>query len=401
MSSTIMIIGCGFPQLGLLRFCRAQGLTVVGVDWNASAVGVPHCTRFAQVSTRDIPAVIDAAREHNIDGVMTAGSEAALHTAVRVAEALGLPFYADSETVERCQSKALMRRAYRDGGAPTPYFRVVEAGDALDGVEFPAIVKPAHGWGQRGVCKVHDEAELRAAVPIAIEMAGQLSDTPPSAIIEGFILGREFSVNAYTLNGETRVLSVTERIITSYPDPPGITFAEVYPSGLDDDAERAVVDAARAGVNALGITRGPTYTQMRYSEQGAFIVETAHRLGGGLDPDIAELVSGVSMYRLIVGVALGRSDWERLEVTGPKHDGAIGKFLIAEPGRVEAIEGVDVARGMPGVIDAQSYVPVGGEVHPLTTGANRAGHVLAVGADRAEAEARAAAAAEQIHFITG
>ena len=55
--------------------------------------------------------------------------------------------------------------------------------------------------------------------------------------------------------------------------PPGITFAEWFDAGVSTDEHARIVDAAVRGVRALGITRGPSYTQLRSGPRGAFIVE--------------------------------------------------------------------------------------------------------------------------------
>lgn len=399
MSGRVLVVGCGFPQLSLLRTARDSGLEVVGADANPRAVGVTSCSSFIEASTHDEDAIARAVVESRADGITTCGSEIALRTTARVAHRLGLPFYADPETVERCQAKDLMRNAYARGGAPVPAFTVArdleEVRRFVEERGLPVVVKPASGWGQRGVAKVEREGELEAAF-----LSANKATTSEAVMVEAFVEGREYSVNAYTLDGVTEVFSVTERIITSYPDPPGITFAEWHPSGLEESAEREVVEAALAGIRALGIHRGPSYTQIRYGDRGAFLIETAHRLGGGLDPDVALLASGVSLFRKILGVALNRPDWEACGPEAERHGGAIGHFLVAKPGKVLAIEGLDEARRMPGVVSAEVYVQPGGIVHPLTDGSKRAGHVLAVGKDREEARHRAESAATRIRIIT-
>jgi biotin carboxylase len=161
-----------------------------------------------------------------------------------------------------------------------------------------------------------------------------------------------------------------------------------------------VVDAALRGLRALGVQRGPTYTQVRSGAQGVFLVETALRLGGGLDPDVTYLATGVSLYRKIVGVALGRTDWEHCAQEGTAHPGAVGRFIVAAPGVVTQVAGLERARQMPGIFGAEVYLRPGGTVHPLTDGSKRAGHVLAVGASRDAAEARAAAAMATIQIAT-
>jgi biotin carboxylase len=395
----VAIVGCGFPQLGLIRAARSLGLFVVGLDANRAAIGADLCHDFVNVSTGDVDAVAAAARACKASGITTCGSELALTTTVRASELLGLPFYGDSATVRRCQSKDLMREAYRAGGAPIPSFVVAQSWEEVDGFVsdkgLPVILKPATGWGQRGVSKVENRGELLPAYERA-----RAASASGVVLAEEFVDGREFSVNAYTVDGETSVYSVTERIITHYPDPPGITFAEWYPSGLSKPDEDAAVRAALLGIRALGIQRGPTYTQLRMGPRGPALVETAYRLGGGLDPDVALLASGVSLFRKILGVALDRPDWERCGAEAEAHGGAIGRFLVGRPGRVERISGLDAARTMPGVVAAEAYVPVGGRVQPLTDGSKRAGHVLAFGRDRMQAEERARSAAEMIEIST-
>jgi len=397
--SKVLIVGCGFPQLGLLRAARELGLHVIGVDANPSSIGARICQEFHEASTHDVEAIVRVARMARAQGITTCGSELALASTVRAAQALGMPFYGDAATVDRCQAKDLMREAYRSGGAPIPAFA---SASALADVEtfvaeqgLPIIVKPSRGWGQRGVSKVETRSELDAAYRRAHD-----ASTAGIVIVEEFVEGTEFSVNAYTSDGETMVCSVTERIITHYPDPPGITFAEWYPSGLDRTGEDRAIAAALAGIRALGIRRGPTYTQLRLGPKGAKLVETAYRLGGGLDPDVALLASGISLFRKILGVALSKPDWEAAGPERERHGGAIGKFLVAQPGRVTRISGLEDARAVSGVVAAEVYVEVGATVHPLTDGSKRAGHVLAFGKDRGEAEERASRALGAIRIET-
>ena len=155
-----------------------------------------------------------------------------------------------------------------------------------------------------------------------------------------------------------------------------------------------------AANKALGIERGPTYTQMRSGAQGPAVVEVAYRLGGGLDPEVSFLASGVSLYRRIVGVALGREDWEQAQQEERGHGGAIGSFIIAKPGKVVAIEGIEEATSLEGVVDVAVYRRVGDVVFPLTDGSKRAGHVVAFGEDRQQAEERAAAARALVRIVT-
>ena len=145
----VLVVGCGFPQLGLLRAARELGLSLVGVDANPRAIGAAVCDEFHEVSTHDADAIAKVAREARVDGITTCGSEVALLGTVRAAEILGLPFYGDAATVERCQAKDLMREAYAEGGAPIPAFTATNSFDAVEAfvesVDLPVVLKPSRG----------------------------------------------------------------------------------------------------------------------------------------------------------------------------------------------------------------------------------------------------------------
>ncbi|MFC1641481.1 ATP-grasp domain-containing protein [Myxococcota bacterium] len=399
----VLVVGCGFPQLGLIRFCRQQQLEVVGLDANPSAVGRSECDRWVLASTADAEAIAQAVRDQAVDGVATAGSDLAVLPTALAAEATGRDFYVSSDLLRGVLHKHDMRARFQAGGAPSPPFRLIhslpEAEDFAGAHGLPLVVKPSRGWGQRGVRVVMHASELAAGVQAALAAAAGTM-VHPGCLVEQYIAGREFSVDAYTQQGRTEILAVTERLITEYPDPPGITYAEVHPAQLSCESQAAVEQAAIHGLEALGYRRGPSYTQLRSGLGGAFILETALRLGGGLDPEVTFLASGISLYRRIVGVALARTDWEAMGPEAPARNGAVGRFLVARPGRVQRVEGLELARQMPGIVDAQVYVRPGGTVHPLVDGSKRAGHVLAHGQNRDDAEEKAQQAMRVMHIVT-
>jgi biotin carboxylase len=203
-------------------------------------------------------------------------------------------------------------------------------------------------------------------------------------------------VNGWIEDGRLASYCVTERLTLPGRRPLGIMLAEVYPSGLSPEDEARVVDEARRGAVALGHTRGPCYSQVALGPRGCFLFETAARLGGGFDGDVTRLASGVDLYDRLLGVAVGDPALEKQGVVAPAHGGAIAKFLVGRPGVVRAVHGLGEARAMPGIDDAEIFVPVGGRVHPLTDSAKRAGYVLAHGASRDQATARADAALARI-----
>jgi len=398
----VVIVGCGFPQLSLIRAARRRGLHVVGADMNPRAVAVPLCDEFHEVSTSDADGLGELCRRVRADAVTTTGSEVALKATADVAARLRLPFYADPETVRRCQDKDAMRAAYASHDVAVPRFArctsVDEARAFAKGAGFPLVVKPSRGWGQRGVARVENDAEL--AVGFEEARAHSASAGLGSVVVESWLEGREYSVNGWIEEGRLASYCVTERLTVPGRKPLGVMLAEVYPSGLGPDDEARVVEEARRGARALGHTRGPCYSQVALGPMGCVLFETAARLGGGFDADVTRLASGVDLYDRVLGVAVGDAALERQGVTSPAHGGAIAKFVVGRPGTVRAVSGVAEARAVEGVDDAEVFVPVGGRVLPLTDSAKRAAYVLAHGSTRDEATARADQALALIRIDT-
>jgi biotin carboxylase len=398
----VLVVGCGFPQLSLVRAAKRRGLVVVGADANSRAVAVAYCDEFAEVSTSDPDRLCDLAARVRADAVTTTGSEASLKSTAAVAARLGLPFYADTETVRRCQEKDTMRAGYRAAGLAVPAFARCESLREATAFArergFPLVVKPSRGWGQRGVARVGDPAELSRAFEEA--RTHSASAGLPLVVVEEWIEGREYSVNGWVEDGRLASYCVTERITVPGSRPLGVMVAEAYPSRLSPEQEARVVDEARRGAAALGHVRGPCYSQVALGSRGCFLFETAARLGGGFDADVTRLASGVDLYDRLLGVALGDSALEGQGAIAPRHGGAIAKFLVAKPGIVRAVRGLDAARAVAGVAEVEVFVPVGGRVWPLTDSAKRAAYVLAHGASREEATDRAAAALGRVDIET-
>jgi len=400
--TSVLVVGCGFPQLSLVRAARRRGLRVVGADMNPRAVAVGLCDEFHEVSTSDVAGLCDLASRAKVDAITTTGSEVSLKATADVAARLRFPFYADPDTVRRCQDKDEMRAAYAARDVAVPDFarcRTLEEALAFARARsFPLVVKPSRGWGQRGVARVDDEAQLVAAFHEARDHSA--SAGLALVVVESWLDGREYSVNGWIESGRLVSYCVTERLTVPGNRPLGVMVAEVFPSGLSERDEQRVVEEARRGAAALGHARGPCYTQVALGPRGCTLFETAARLGGGFDADVTRLASGVDLYDRVLGVALGDATLERQGATGPKHGGAIAKFLVARPGRVRAIEGLAAARALEGIEDAEVFVPVGGRVLPLTDSAKRAAYVLSRGETRQEATARADAALARIHIET-
>ena len=171
------------------------------------------------MSTDNVSGLEQVAGHARADAVTTTGSEVSLKSTVAVAERLGLPFYADSETIRRCQDKDAMRAGYAAAGMATPPF--ARCGESLR--------RPAAFASQRGIPSWSSRHEDGGSAVVArvceneVELAHAFADalrtlvacrpaSPPSSWRRG-LARREYSVNGVGPGqGFRELLRVTERM---------------------------------------------------------------------------------------------------------------------------------------------------------------------------------------------
>jgi biotin carboxylase len=357
---------------------------VAVADRDPAAPGFAFADRRCILSTEDEPALERLVGALGIDGIVSPGTDWPVGVAARIAERSGLPHPIAPATAVLATNKLRQRERLAEAGVPQPRWWVVGASDEQPEVDGPVVVKAPDRQGQKGLALVRDPA----ALPEAIEAARSVARSG-LALVEELVDGPEVTVVGFSVDGEFAALAVTDREVA---EPPafGVALAHVFPSH-DRGQSRVVAEQA---VAALGIENGPSYTQLRIDADGPKVIEVAARLGGGHDAELVEAAVGVDLNILTIEAALGQP--LRTPRPEPRVGGAVTRFLVAPVGMLASVE---VPDDLEGVELVRVYRSPGHVFTPLRRGADRAGAVLAVGADRDEALARADSAAERIRFL--
>ena len=392
---TVLFVGAGRHQRRAILRARELGLRVVAVDRNPDAPGLVEADFPELIDFQDVDAVIDAARRHGVDGVLTVSADRAVPVVAAVAEALGLPGIG-TETAYLMTHKIAMRRRLADAGVPQPRFAAVrtihEGRTALETVGLPAVLKPADSGGQRGVFLLESADGLDAHLHAALA-----ESATAEAIVESFHDGLELNGLALARGGDVIPLTLSDRL-----RPPGIGFGvgwiHVYPATIYGDvleeAERVAVHA----VHALGLRDGIAFPQLLVDDDGAVrVVEVAARIPGGQMADLARHAIGLDLVEIALRQALGIEVPDELAYPRFRQPLAI-RFLTAEPGplptgRVRGWSGLERVLAFPGVVQADVFLTEGETIRPVRLDGDRRGYVIAIGDTNVEALERAEAAA--------
>ena len=398
---TVLFVGAGRHQRRAIAQARAGGLRVVAVDRNPEAPGLAEADIAEVVDFSDVDAVIEVARRHAVDGVLTISADRAVPVVAAVAEALGLPGIG-TETAYVMTQKIAMRRVLADAGVPQPEFaaarNVHEGYAALDRVGLPAVLKPADSGGQRGVFRLETADDLERHLHVA------LAESPTDeAIIEAYVEGLELNGLVIVRDGEAFPLTLSDRL-----RPPGIGFGvgwiHVYPATIYADqleeAERVAVHA----VHALGLRDGIAFPQLLATDDGrVLVIEVAARIPGGQMADLARHAVGVDLIEIALLQAVGENVPD--EVARPRFTQPLAiRFLTASPGplptgTVTEIGSLEKVSAFPGVVQADVYLSVGETIRPVRLDGDRRGYVIAIADTNVEALERAEAAAQLVDVV--
>lgn len=268
------------------------------------------------------------------------------------AELLGLPGIG-RETALGVQDKRVMRARLTAAGLNVPGFVRLDARDARDGWEaavrltFPVVVKPAHGFSSLGVVKVDNPRDLAGAVAGVQRICESRLAQVDGLVVEEYLDGPEFAVESLVDGGDVRVLCIGYK-----GEPEGPYFEEnVYraPASLPQDVQEDITREVVAAHRALGVTEGPTHTELRLrGGRTPYLLEMGARIGGsGVSQYIASHVTGVDFAAQALRIAVGL----RAEVplaAGPLPDsvGAAANYIVpcGGSGLITAIHGLDELR---------------------------------------------------------
>lgn len=392
MKKRIMILGASILQLPAIRKAKEMGLEVIAVDMNPDAIGFADADIKLVISTIDIPKVVQAAKEYRVDGVMTLASDMPMRTVAAVAEELGLVGI-DTDTAVKATNKAEMRKALQEHGVPTPrFFKVADHEEYLRAAEqftVPFIVKPADNSGSRGIYLVDDPTDKKQ-----IE-AAYVHCKPHSrggdVVVEEYMRGPEVSVETLTVDGVCHVIQITDKLTTGAPH--FVEMGHSQPTRHPRETADRIREVAIAANRAIGIQNGPSHTEIIVTAEGPKIVELGARLGGDcITTHLVPLSTGVDMVDCCICIALG----EQPDITPKYQKGSAIRYFPQTAGTIRAIDGIDDAEKIDGVLQISIVHGVDESVTEITDSSSRLGFVIA---QRADAPSAVAACREALDRI--
>jgi biotin carboxylase len=195
-------------------------------------------------------------------------------------------------------------------------------------------------------------------------------------LMEEYVSGPEYSIEAFSFDGRHVVVAVSETLV----DPVGfVELGHALPARIDPSLEREIVAAVTRFLDVMGLRDGPSHTEVRIGPRGPVVIESHDRIGGDRISDLVRDAYGIDLTAYAVGWPLRLV--EELSERPRPFGAACVRFLRGRPGRVVALPGLDELRARPDVVAAELTVGVGDVVRPLQDNWDRIGLVAVRGSD--------------------
>lgn len=319
------------------------------------------------------------AKTHPLSAILAVDDSGSM-LAARASAALNLPHNSES-AAEAARDKYRMRQLLSHADVLSPQSRQYSSDADLAQIgqetDFPCVVKPLKLNGSRGVIRANDLGELGAAIERTTRLVQSLQgdSMPCHFLVESYIPGIEVALEGLMENGRLQVLALFDK-----PDPlEGPFFEEtiyVTPSRLPSQTQAAIKTAAARAAAALGLRNGPIHAELRFNEDGAWIVEIAGRSIGGLCSRTLQFGAGDSLEELILRQACGMAVTDLKQVLEAR-----GVMMIPIPtaGLLRGVKGIAAAESVPLIDQIEITTKLNYPLVPLPDGDGYLGFIFASG----------------------
>lgn len=302
----ILLLGGSAQQIVAIKTAQKLGYYTVLCDYLPDNPGQYEADKFYLVSTTDKDAVLEVARNEQVDGVLAYASDPAAPTAAYIAEKLGLSG-APYHSVETLCNKDQFRKFLIENGFSTPKAKgYASAEDALkekENFEFPIIIKPVDSSGSKGATVLQTEDGLKNALDFAFSFS-----RCHRIIVEHFIEKK----HPYLIGGDVFIENgkiVLWGLLNCHRDNcvnPLVPVGKSYPLQLEDEDIQHVKETLSSMMEKLRISNGSMNVELVVDKSNrVWPIDVGPRSGGNMIPDLLGDMFGVDIAEMSVKAAMG------------------------------------------------------------------------------------------------
>ena len=303
----IMLLGGIRYLLPVIEAAHKQGYFVITADYLPDNIAHKYSDKYVNVSIVDKEAVLKAALEEQIDGIMSFGVDPGVISAAYVQQQMNLPAFGPYESVVILQNKDKFRTFLKENGFNVPwafgFSSIQEAMNSERFFSYPLIVKPTDSAGSKGVTRVDSVEHLADALAWAMKnsISGHI-------IVEEFIekKGCSSDTDCFSVDGKLRFVSFSAQRFDENAAGPYVPAAYSWPSTMNMQEEKELASELQRLLSLLNMQTSIYNIETRVGANGKpYIMEVSPRGGGNRLAEVLRYATGVDMITACVQAAVG------------------------------------------------------------------------------------------------
>lgn len=322
----ILIVGGGQGQLPLIEAAKKEGYYTIICDFAGDQCpGAKYADKLYSVSTRDVDAVYDVAKNEQIDGIIS-NSEPSMLCVTEVGERLGL-IGNPLKSIQTFISKSEFRALQNNIGVYSPKHVEVDSWEsalkAIADIEYPIFVKPGESSGSRGSVKIEKEnlSDFKQAFNSCM-----LHTRNKRVVIEEYVeMSSNTTIEAdiFVCNGEILWDGIYSTLRAEWS--PIIPMVCSFPSIFNHNQLNIFKEVIGKTIKAGGITFGQYNVEAYFNNKGElFVIEINVRQGGNNLPAYLKVSTGIDYDKLLVTSSVGDFEyWDEVISTSRNYNNII------------------------------------------------------------------------------
>lgn len=335
----LMLLGGLRYLLPVIEEAHKLGVHVITADYLPDNIAHKYSDEYCNVSIIDKEAVLKAAQELQIDGILSHAVDPGVVSAAYVAEQMGLPFQCSYKAACILQDKSLFRQFLADNGFNCPhakgYSNLEDALKEVDYFTWPVIVKPVDSAGSKGVTKVENPEDLPTAIRTALE-----ASISKHFIIEDFLNldGYQSSADIFTVDGTLAYATYSDQLFDEKAANPYTPAIEIWPASMKQCHQEELTNELQRLFMLLGMKSGIYNVESRVCTNGkAYIMEVSPRGGGNRIAELQDMATGQNLIKNEILKAL---NMPMDHITSPEYDGVWCNYILhsAKAGILKSVD---------------------------------------------------------------
>ena len=370
MKKKLMLLGGIRYLLPVIKAAHEQGYHVITADYLPDNIAHKYSDEYVNVSIIDKEAVLKAAQEKQIDGIMSFGVDPGVVAASYVQEKMGLPAFGPYESVCILQNKDCFRAFLAENGFNVPkakgYAQISDVLKDADRFDYPVIVKPTDSAGSKGVSRVDNKTQLETAAEFAFSksLSGHI-------IVEDFIekQGCSSDTDSFSIDGQLKIVDFNAQRFDVSASNPYAPAAYSWPSTYTKEQIDYLTAEIQRLITLLDLKTNIYNIETRIgTDEKPYIMELTPRGGGNRLCEMIRYATGVDMITAMTRYIVGDSV---PDITQQPYNGHWAEVIL-HADKDGLFDDIEIAKDLPAeIVEKDLWVEKGEKVNAFR-GANDA-----------------------------